>query len=61
MTNTEDYETYVDDVSDHKRPKSQEDTTNCSTTSNMTYLLKKTDLLMTWLKNILDTLTTQRR
>ena len=39
MTNTEDCETYVDDVSDNKQPKSQEDTTNCIT-SNMTYLLK---------------------
>ena len=34
---TQDYETYVDDVSDNKRLKSQEDTTNCIT-SNMTYL-----------------------
>ena len=31
MTNTEDCETYVDDVSDNKQPKSQEDTTNCIT------------------------------
>ena len=34
MSNTQDYETYVDDVSDSKRRKSQEDTTNCIT-SNM--------------------------
>ena len=37
MTNTQDNETYVDDVSDNKRRQSQEDTTNCIT-SNMTYL-----------------------
>ena len=37
MTSTQDYETYVDDVSDDKRLKSQEDTTKCIT-SNMTYL-----------------------
>ena len=47
MTSTQDYETYVDDVSENKRLKSQEDTTNCIT-SNMTYIFvkKKTYLLM---------------
>ena len=37
MTNTQDYETYVDDVSDSTQLQSQEDTTICIT-SNMTYL-----------------------
>ena len=45
MSNTQDCETYVDDVSDSKRCKLEEDTTNCIT-SNMAYLQTPVDDLI---------------